>query len=207
MLALSTVPPAPHRSSSGSLSLPERETEAPCPTAAKRAPVGELRVALASMRDDLVVRAIRLARDRAIAEDLVHETVERALRFESRYRLGTSPRAWVFQILFRVFVTSCRRRRRQGRAMSAFAVDPGSGSGLEHDGPRTRMLGRGLALQLQSLPEPYRRAVELVDLGELSYRDAALVLEVPVGTVMSRLHRGRALLRAQLADEHALLAA
>jgi RNA polymerase sigma-70 factor (ECF subfamily) len=193
----------PNASSSGRLRVPARA--APKPAGAAPRATSELRLALGAMRSDLFLRAVRLCRNRDVAEDLVHETLERALRFERHYAPGTSPRAWVFQILFRLFVTRCRSMRRQARAMSSYGVDPSMRP--TSSSPADASMGRGLARQLQALPEPFRRAIELVDIEEISYRDAATALGVPLGTVMSRLHRGRGLLRAQLESERQSLAA
>jgi RNA polymerase sigma-70 factor (ECF subfamily) len=159
------------------------------------------------MRHELVARALRLARDRAIAEDLVQETFERALRFETTFLPGTSPRAWAFQILFSVFVTRARRRKRESRALAWLATDPLAWPRCDATAAEPTALGAGLRARLDALPEPFRRAVELVDLEERSYRDAADAMRVPVGTVMSRLHRGRRLLASALGGEGQALAA
>ena len=167
----------------------------------------EVRRALGGMRHELVARALRLARDRAVAEDLVQETFERALRFEATFVPGTSARAWAFQILFSVFVTRARRRKREARALAWLATDPLAWPRCDASAGEPTALGAGLRAQLAALPEPFRRAVELVDLEERSYRDAADAMRVPVGTVMSRLHRGRRMLASALGREAQALAA
>lgn len=167
---------------------------------------GELRRALVSLRTDLHARALRMSRSSAVAEDLVQDTIERAIRFESHYIPGTNVRAWVHQILFSVFITRCRRLRRERNALSWLSTDPNAWTVPSSDAPMQR-LSPAIQRALDKLPEVFRKAVELVDLGELAYKDAADIMGVPVGTVMSRLHRGRKLLAEALRDEREVAAA
>ncbi|MBI4700390.1 MAG: RNA polymerase sigma factor [Deltaproteobacteria bacterium] len=173
----------------------------------------ELRATLAALRPELYGRALRLARCRAAAEDIVQETMLRALRFEAQYREGTNLRAWVGKILHSVFLTCCRRARRERRALQGLGSDPCGWTSRDAP-PMACSLSPRPARALADLPEGYRRAVELVDLQDLSYGQAATRLRVPLGTIMSRLHRGRRLLAqalgpdaARLASEPAVLAA
>lgn len=153
----------------------------------------ELRTGLVTLMPELRGRALHLCRHAAAADDLVQDTVERALRFAGQYELGTNLRAWAFQILFSVFVTRYRRSRRERNALRVLATDPCAWT--QHDAPRVRPdLTRGARRKLAALPSGFRQVVELVDIEERSYREAADALGVPVGTVMSRLHRGRKLL-------------
>jgi RNA polymerase sigma-70 factor (ECF subfamily) len=162
----------------------------------------DLQGGLVALVPELRARAIRLCGDRSAADDVVQDTIERALRFGDQYVRGTNLRAWAFQILFSVFVSGWRRRRREHRAVEGLASDPCAWTSLSAfvapdagDGallPSTRR-------KLDSLPDGFRAVVVLVDLEQRSYRDAARELGVPVGTVMSRLHRGRKLLAAQMA--------
>lgn len=161
------------------------------------APMSELRTALVTLSPELYSRALRFARNPSIAEDLVQDTVERAMRFESHFIPGTNARAWLFQILFSVFITRCRKNRREQRALGNLSADPCAWTTPEH-GPAMSRLTPALEVQLAQLPDSFRKAVELVDLQEMSYRDAAERMGVPVGTVMSRLHRGRKLLATAL---------
>ncbi|MBV9948386.1 MAG: RNA polymerase sigma factor [Myxococcales bacterium] len=163
---------------------------------------GEIFHALTALVPDLRARALRLCRDAAAADDVVQDTLERALRFHDQYEEGTNLRAWAFQILFSVFATRWRRRRREREALEQLSADPhawtvptafcapdaGHGS-----------LTRSTRRSLDALPDGFRDAVVMVDLEQRSYRDAARELGVPVGTVMSRLHRARKLLAAQIA--------
>jgi RNA polymerase sigma-70 factor, ECF subfamily len=150
---------------------------------------------------ELRARAIRLCGDRATADDVVQDTIERALRFAHQYERGTNLRAWAFQILFTVFVSGWRRRRRERKAVERLASDPCAWTVPGAFAPPDagdRALTPSTRRKLDSLPEGFRAVVVLVDLEQRSYRDAARELGVPVGTVMSRLHRGRKLLAAQM---------
>lgn len=158
--------------------------------------------ALAAIVPDLRARALRLTQGNAsMADDVVQDTVERALRFASQYQNGTNLRAWALQILFSVFVTRYRRQRRDRNAMRALMVDPCAWTTPEHyvSPEKNVSLTASVRAELEALPEGFRSAVMLVDLEERSYREAADELGVPVGTVMSRLHRGRKILAAKLA--------
>src|SRR5262245_56208198 len=84
----------------------------------------ELRQSLAAMAPELFGRALRMSRSAWMAQDLVQDTVERAIRFAAHYTPGTNLRAWVHQILFSVFVTQCRRNRRERNAMDHLSSDP-----------------------------------------------------------------------------------
>ncbi len=159
----------------------------------------ELRRALVTLRPDLHARALRMSRSSVVAEDLVQDTIERAMRFESHYIPGTNVRAWVFQILFSVFITRCRRSRREKNALAWLSTDPNAWT-VPAGAAAMAGLSPAVRRALGELPESFRKAVELVDLAELSYRDAAEAMGVPVGTVMSRLHRGRKLLAVTLRE-------
>lgn len=158
---------------------------------------GELRRELAGLRPELYARAMRMARSPSRAEDLVQDTMVRALRFEAQYRPGTNLRAWVGQILRTVFLSHCRRSKRERRALERLHRDP---CAWVHAEPAAMMaaLSPRPAAALGSLSQVYQQVLRLVDLDGLSYREAAERLHVPVGTVMSRLHRGRRLLAALL---------
>jgi RNA polymerase sigma-70 factor (ECF subfamily) len=156
---------------------------------------------LVALVPELRARAMRLAGDRAAAEDLVQDAIERALRFADQYQPGTNLRGWTHQILFSVFVTRYRRSRRERRASSALSADPCAWTHPEpFAAPDAEVaLTRATREHLDALPNSFRAVIELVDLGDRSYREAASALGVPVGTVMSRLHRGRRMLAEGLA--------
>jgi RNA polymerase sigma-70 factor, ECF subfamily len=160
----------------------------------------ELRSRLSAYWPDLYSRALRLSRNDAIAQDVLQDTFERALRFEDQYEPNSNLRAWLQRILLSVFVTRCRRLRRERRAIEQLTNDPCSWT-LPDGFASMQALSPTVARALESLPEPFRRAVQMVDLADLSYRDAATALGVPLGTVMSRLHRGRRMLADALRPE------
>jgi RNA polymerase sigma-70 factor (ECF subfamily) len=181
--------------------MPDASASPRATNASPRPPVhahdtAEFRRCLAAMVPDLRARASRLCPDRATAEDLVQDAVERALRFGDQYERGTNLRAWAQQVLFSVFITRYRRSRRERNAMRVLASDPCAWTAPEPFAApdATRALTASTRAHLESLPTGFRAVIELVDLGDQSYREAAEHLGVPVGTVMSRLHRGRRLL-------------
>jgi len=164
----------------------------------KNLPSPELCAGLQTLRPELLSRALKLARSTEVAEDLVQDTVVRAIRFQRGFQRGTNLRAWAHQILFSIFITRCRRLRRERLALDVLAKTPGAWT-LKEWRPETVVLSPPVARALGALPLPYRAAIVLVDIEEMAYSDAARLLGVPVGTVMSRLHRGRAQLAESLA--------
>jgi RNA polymerase sigma-70 factor (ECF subfamily) len=164
----------------------------------------ELRAALAALLPDLRARAFRLSGNAAAADDIAQDALERALRFRSQYERGTNLRAWALQIVFSVFVTRWRRRRRERAALEQLASDPCAWTVPSPFAPPdagSRALSQTTVRTLDALPEGFRAVIVLVDLERLTYRDAAKALGLPVGTVMSRLHRGRKLLAAQMGED------
>ena len=159
-----------------------------------------LRHQIAELVPSLRARALKLCLDASEASDIVQDTIERALRFESTYQPGTNLRAWMHQILFSVFVTRCRRRRRERRALESLTTDPCAWTRPEAP-PSMSALSRSVEEAISALPVQFAAAVRLVDVGDQSYKEAAQALGVPVGTVMSRLFRGRRLLALALADK------
>jgi RNA polymerase sigma-70 factor (ECF subfamily) len=162
-------------------------------------PASEVRQRICEHWRELYIRALRLTRDECAAEDLLHDTLERALRFERQYEPDSNLRAWLHRILLSVFVTRCRRSRRERRAIETLTHDPCAWTQPE-PAPVARELSPCAARALANLPTSFRRAVELVDLANMSYRDAADAIGVPLGTVMSRLHRGRRMLAEALSE-------
>jgi RNA polymerase sigma-70 factor (ECF subfamily) len=175
-------------------------------TAAQRASRQEVRRGLTTLRPALYARALKLSRSPSLADDIVQDTMVRALRFATQYRAGTNLKAWIFQVLMSVFLTQCRRNKRERRALDNLTKDPCAW--VKHDAPTVmRSLSARPARALANLPDSYRSAVQLVDIQGLSYREAATRLGVPVGTIMSRLHRGRKILAAELQDPRTALPA
>ena len=155
--------------------------------------------------------ALRLARNRAEAEDIVQEAFLRAFRSFDRFNPGTNCRAWLFTILRNVFLNRVRSRGREvlEAEMGDFAESAATGVTPGELNPEERflqtMLHGDIDRALGALPLSFREAVVLVDIEGLTYREVTDVLGCPIGTVMSRLSRGRALLRRALgrfAREH-----
>ncbi len=161
----------------------------------------EVRVRLTELLPQLRLRALKLCRDRDAADDLLQETALRALSFEASYKIDTNLKAWLYQILFSVFITRCRRRRRAGRFIAEHAADPNLWCGTREPNRPNAGLSPPVERAIQALPQHFGQVVVLVDLNDMSYGEAAAELGVPIGTVMSRLHRGRRLLAGKLSTE------
>ena len=164
-------------------------------------------MSLSTFEQDLVAtlpllrrRALSLARSAPLADDLVQETALRALRFRDLYREGSSIEAWLLQILRNVFFSRGRKLGRERRALDRYGSDPNVTTAVPSDpskqmGGLTRTTERALSL----LPDAYREVLFRVDVDGESYGEVADALHIPRGTVMSRLHRGRRILRSSLA--------
>lgn len=161
----------------------------------------EVRARLTELLPQLRLRALKLCRDRDAADDLLQETALRALSFESSYKSDTNLKAWLYQVLFSVFITRCRRRRRAGRFIAEHAADPNLWCGEREANRPNEGLSPPVQRAIQALPTHFGQVVMLVDLNDLSYGEAAAELGVPIGTVMSRLHRGRRLLAGKLSPD------
>jgi RNA polymerase sigma-70 factor, ECF subfamily len=176
---------------------------------------GEFEAVVLAHLDALYRSALRLTQDRAEAEDVVQETCLRAFRSFHRFNPGTNARAWVFTILRNAFLN---RSRQSGREISEgdatvwesateSATLPPTLGNPEEEFFQTVLHG-DVDRALKALPLVFREAVILTDLEGLSYKETSDVLGCPVGTVMSRLSRGRSLLRRALqryAREHGYL--
>ncbi|TCS07512.1 sigma-70 family RNA polymerase sigma factor [Caulobacter sp. BK020] len=154
----------------------------------------------------LLPRLRRMARvlawEPADADDLTQLTVERALLRRDQWRPGTRLDSWMFRIMRNAWIDEARARQRQGRVLAppeagALAADPSAPS-LE-----ARLEASAVERALDALPEDQRVAVALVLIEGLSYQEAAESLEVPIGTLTSRLARGRATLQTALIDQGA----
>jgi RNA polymerase sigma-70 factor, ECF subfamily len=141
-----------------------------------------------------------LVRDREAASDLVQDCVERALSRQHLWRSDGSLRPWLFRILHNLHANEVRRYR---ATPAAEPIDAGSVLMAEEEGQSSRVALREMERALALLSEEQRRIVLLVALSGLSYQDCADTLGVPVGTVMSRLSRGRERLRQLLEDQPA----
>jgi len=159
--------------------------------------------------DSLYLTALRLTRVPADAEDLVQETYLKAFRAAERFEPGTNLKAWLFTILHTTARNRARDRARDAVAIDSEAVDraadvPPVGGGGRVETPESLLLRDSLGPELQAamdaLPDVFRQAVWLRDVEEFSYADIAEMLDIPPGTVMSRISRGRRLLYQALKE-------
>lgn len=158
---------------------------------------------------DQVYRVARhLAGSREDADELVQETYARAFRSWRSYQPGTNLRAWLLRILTNLNIDRGRRAQRtppmQGlEANDYFLYDrlAESDGGLsDEDRVVERLSQDDIVSALSAVPHDFRDVIVLVDIGDFSYQDAAQILDIPIGTVMSRLHRGRRILKRELAE-------
>lgn len=160
--------------------------------------------------DALYGAALRLSRNRQDAEDLLQETYLKAYAHYDGFTEGTNLKAWLFRILKNAFINGYRHKK-----IGPVEVDLGSSDedfesalgrrsseagGTPEDALVESTLDGEVSQAMKALPEEFRMVVELTDLQEFSYREVAEILEIPLGTVMSRLYRGRRLLEQALLD-------
>lgn len=154
----------------------------------------------AALRDQ-IPRLRRYARaltgDRDAADDLVQDTLERALSRSALFRPGGDPRPWLFTIMHNLFVNHVR----SAATRRTTPLDPDAFEPVSRDATQDGLAVRDLDRALAHVPADQREVLLLVGLEDLSYADAAKVVGIPVGTVMSRLSRGREKLRAALASD------
>jgi RNA polymerase sigma-70 factor (ECF subfamily) len=162
--------------------------------------------------DAMYGAALRLTRNPAEAEDLVQDAYVRAYRFWHTFKTGTSIKAWLFTILRNTFINRyhrANRRRASKNDLEAQLQSLGPEAAVAH--PTSRVPGPDSAISqritrdrimaaLETIPEDYRTAVMLADLEGLAYKEIAEVMDCPIGTVMSRIYRGRRLLHKLLHD-------
>ena len=161
--------------------------------------------------DPLYATALRLTRNRADAEDLVQDTFVKALRFTDQFEPGTNLKAWMFTILHNTWRNRLRDAARDAVDVDSERVEQAAaGPGLASPETPERILLRDtldaeLQAALDAMPEAFRDAVWLRDVEEFSYAEIAGMLGVPIGTVMSRISRGRRMLFERLRHDEAAL--
>lgn len=153
--------------------------------------------------DALYRVAVRLTRNPADADDLVQDAVLKAYRGFDGYTPGTNAKGWLFTILRNAFINEYRRRARRPETMELDTAEAvGALPQEEVEDPQERFFDQivddEVLRAIDELPEVFRAALVLSDVEGLDYREIARVLEIPVGTVKSRLFRGRRLLKARL---------
>ena len=162
--------------------------------------------------DPLYASALRLTRNERNAEDLVQDTVMRAWRFFEKFQKGTNFRAWIFKILTNTFINSYRRNtrerslqdesERQSVEARFFSAELTEQTQNPEEYLLNRVMSQDVLVAIDTLSIDFRMVVILADLQEFSYKEIAEILDIPVGTVMSRLFRGRKQLqKIQLARE------
>ncbi len=160
--------------------------------------------------DTLYAGALRMARNPEDASDLVQETVERAFKGFKSFKPGTNLRAWLFRIMTNAYINTYRKKQRQPQQSSSEDVEDWqmhkaashTSSGLRSAEVEAldRLPDSDVTRALASIGEDYRLAVYYADVEGFAYKEIAEIMGTPVGTVMSRLHRGRKQLRELLED-------
>jgi RNA polymerase sigma-70 factor (ECF subfamily) len=160
--------------------------------------------------DPLYSAALRLTKNERDAEDLVQDTCMRAYRFFDKFERGTNIKAWLFKILTNTFINRYRRRVKERTVVEGSEREAVHERFISRDATDfaanpeqyffDRLLSDDVLRAIDSLPIDFRLVVILADLQEFSYREIAEILECPVGTVMSRLFRGRKLLQKNLRE-------
>jgi RNA polymerase sigma-70 factor, ECF subfamily len=162
------------------------------------------------LSDQVYRVARRLVGSREEAEDLMQETYARAFRSWRSYTPGTNLRAWLLRILTNLNIDRGRRRQRAPDMQPLEEGDYFLYNRLEESSrePRSdqdavvdRLSQDDVVAALSAVPHDFRDVVVLVDIGDFTYQDAAQILDIPIGTVMSRLHRGRRILKTALAEQ------
>ncbi len=162
--------------------------------------------------DGLFRTALRLTRNRASAEDLLQETFLRAWRSFHTFQPGTNARAWLYRILMNAHIDAYRRTTREPEIVDQDDVDEFylyskvqesdefKRAGNPEEALLSQLMDADVVGALEDLPETFRAVVVLADIEGFSYKEIAEILDIPIGTVMSRLHRGRRQLQVKLWD-------
>src|SRR3954466_3761681 len=162
------------------------------------------------LSDQIYRVARRLVGSREEAEDLMQQTYERAFRSWRQFTPGTNLRAWLLRILTNLNIDRGRRKQRAPEMQPLEEGDYFLYNKLEEssrepasdqDAVVERLSQDNVVDALAAVPHDFRDVLVLVDIGDFTYQDAAQILDIPIGTVMSRLHRGRRILKGELADK------
>ncbi len=157
--------------------------------------------------DALYGTALRLTQDEQNAEDLVQDAMVKAFRFYEQFEKGSNIKAWLFRVLITTFYNTCRKNRNIQRLHNEAELEPNHDAFLSEASTSwqmtestvlDRLVTEKLHALLEEIPEDFRMAVILCDLNGFGYKDIAEILNCPVGTVMSRVFRGRRMLQKKL---------
>jgi RNA polymerase sigma-70 factor (ECF subfamily) len=178
-------------------------------TAIKRDGRAEFEALALGHLDSLYACGLRMTRDPRDSEDLVQDTMLAAYRFFDKFEPGTNIKAWLFKILTNTFINKYRKRVREREVRDLVEKDETPSLMSEDVAEKSRdpemailgsLVSDDVKRALDSVPYDYRLAVVLCDLEEFTYKEIADIMDCPVGTVMSRLHRGRRLLQKSLRE-------
>lgn len=145
--------------------------------------------------------ALRMTRDETEAQDLVQDAYLRAYRFFDKFEKGTNFRAWLFKILKNIYINKYRKESKRPQMVDISNVEASGDlavTATPEDEIFDKLLDDDVTGAIDALPEEFRLAIILSDLEGFAYKEVAEILDIPIGTVMSRLHRGRRLLRNSL---------
>lgn len=163
-----------------------------------------------SYMDQLYAAALRMTRNPADAEDLVQETYAKAFAAQDKFQMGTNLKAWLYRIQTNAFINTYRKKQREPKRSDAETVEDwqlaaaaehsSNGLASAEDSALDALGDEDIKRALSELSDEFRMAVYLSDVEGFAYKEIAEIMDTPVGTVMSRLHRGRKLLREKLRD-------
>jgi RNA polymerase sigma-70 factor (ECF subfamily) len=163
-----------------------------------------------SYMDQLYAAALRMTRNAADAEDLVQETYAKAFAAQDKFTMGTNLKAWLYRIQTNAFINTYRKKQREPKRSDAETVEDwqlaaaaehtSTGLASAEDAALDALGDEDIKRALSELSDDFRMAVYLSDVEGFAYKEIAQIMDTPVGTVMSRLHRGRKMLREKLKD-------
>ncbi|MET3718379.1 RNA polymerase sigma-70 factor (ECF subfamily) [Arthrobacter sp. UYEF21] len=210
--AASTVPETPAPETTALEAVGPGSSEQPVDIATESAEERRIRFERDAMQyvDQLYSAAMRMARNPADAEDLVQEAYTKAFSAFHQYKPGTNLKAWLYRILTNTYINLYRKRQREPLQSNSDTIEDWQLARAESHTSRGLRSAEAEALDhlpdsdvkraLQSIPEEFRLAVYFADVEGYAYKEISDIMNTPIGTVMSRLHRGRKMLRDLLAD-------
>ncbi|MBN2804640.1 MAG: sigma-70 family RNA polymerase sigma factor [Deltaproteobacteria bacterium] len=176
----------------------------------KKKEIDDFEVECLSYMDTLYNTALKLTKNNSSAEELVQETYLKAFKYKKSFNRGTNLKAWVFRILTNTFINNYRHLQNEYKYLERTAVEPlydqvlGEYARSYVANPEEHLFNKFFTVELEEalndLPPDFKIAVTLSDIEEFSYKEISEILDKPIGTVMSRLHRGRKMLQQRLVD-------